>query len=256
MDVTTATRAASSGILEGTKEGDTMGSGEVQKVKEVMRRFDSSLVAAAIQELDIEESEYAKVKESVKQVYTRIDAEPELALNAMKRAQAELENEVIFAEVNRVKEALARFDRNTVLEAAAEYIGSAGFQYCISPECICPEGGCIGRIQVASIDHSIYEIEAAGYAQINAQKALEVNEKASAVIGVSSKVGFAGLCVDTVRCFGQQITVMHKCLASLYAFDLHKGDLVSTILKMAEQNPALHKNMSQMVSEMQAAGEL
>lgn len=233
-----------------------MGSGEVQKVKDVMRRFDRSLVAAAIQEFDIEESEYQKVKESIQKVYESIDAESEMALTAMRRAQAELEDEVITAEVSRVKKALDQFDRIAILEAAAEYIGGASFQYCVSPECICPEGRCISRIEVGPPDHSIYEIEAAGYAQLNAQKALEINEKANAVIGVASKIGFAGLCIDTVRCFGRQITVMHKCLASLYAFDLHKEDLVSTILQMAELNPALHKNVSQMVAEMQANGEL
>jgi hypothetical protein len=233
-----------------------MDSGEALKVKEVMRRFDSSLVAAAIQEMDIEESEYEKVKESIEQVYASIDAEPEMALNAMKRAQVELESDVISSEVNRVKAALKAFDRSIVLEAAAEYIGLASSRYCVAPECICPEGRCPAQIQGPLFDHSIYEIEAAGYAQINAQQALAMSEEANAVIAIDSRIGFAGLCIDTVRCFGRQITVMHQCLASLYAFDLHEGDLVESILKMAEQHPALHKNVSKMVSEMQARGEL
>jgi hypothetical protein len=197
-----------------------MSKSELQEIREVMKRFDPLLVAAAIGDTDMRSG-------------------------------------IVSEEVANIKTTLKRFDRREVAEAAAEYLGKGSVVFsCGGPVCTCPEDGGCGVYTIRpEIDKSLFRL---GTSMVESLSALESNVKAGAVVGVQDRLGFAGLCWESVKCSGQQIFVMHGCLHSLYAFDLSEGmiDPIDAIVTIAKANPGLSKRVSAMVKEMEKAGEI
>jgi hypothetical protein len=197
-----------------------MGKEELQEIKEAMKSYDPMLVAVAIGGIGVK-------------------------------------SELIEKEVAGIRKKLKGFDKNQVARVAADYIGSGSMAFsCGGPVCICPEDGGCGKYTIRTdADRSVREL---GVSVITAAQELDNNKLANAVVGYGDKLGFAGLCWDTVKCTGKQIYVMHECLASLYAFDIGTNVVnpVDAMLTISKSNPALHKRMSKMVSEMKRSGEL
>jgi hypothetical protein len=160
-------------------------------------------------------------------------------------------------EVANIKTALKRFDRREVAQAAAEYLGKGSVVFsCGGPVCTCPEDGGCGVYAIRpEIDKSVFRL---GTSMIEALSALESNLRAGAVVGVQDKLGFAGLCWESVKCSGQAIFVMHGCSQSLYAFDVGEGmiDPIDAIVTISKVNPGLSKRVTAMVKEMEKAGEI
>jgi len=196
-----------------------MGKGNVQEIKEVMKRFDPLLVAVAIGEIGVK-------------------------------------SKIIDREVANIKAAFAKFEKKLVAKAAADYVNANSIAIdCGGPVCICPENGGCGRYAVRIDERSVREL---GFSVVTAVRDLNKSKGASAVVGVGDKLGYAALCWDTVRCTGKQIHVMHPCLASLYTFDIGEDiiDPVDAILTIAKSNPALSKRVNTMIEAMKKAGEL
>jgi hypothetical protein len=237
------------------KEDVVMSSEDVQKVVEIMKKFDPALVSAAVQEISVKDKEVQRVKEGIKEVYDSIDLEPEQKLSTFKKAQTVIESEIVKEEVSRVKSMLLDFDKSTVREAASVFLGDKIFAHCDTAICICPEGDCRLRVGLFDqFDPSIYENLGLTYAK--ALKELEINRESSVVLQSGGKLGLLGKCFDSVNCMGSQIWVMHTCMGSLYALDINKGDLVQSILKISKENPMLHKRINKMLDKMKEAGEL
>ena len=164
---------------------------------------------------------------------------------------------VIAEEVTRNKDALKGFDAREVARAAADYLGEGSVVFsCGGPVCICPEDSGCGAFTVrADIDRTVYRL---GASMFEAVSELDAVSKGGAVVGVGDRLGYAGLCIDTVQCTGKNIFVMHRCRQSLYAFDIREGvvDPIDAILAIAKDRPPLAKRVQAMIKEMEKEGEL
>jgi len=196
-----------------------MGKGNVQEIKEVMKGFDPLLVAVAIGEIGVK-------------------------------------SRVIAKEVASVKAAFSKFDKGLVAEVAAAYINDNSVVFdCGGPICICPENDGCGRFAIRIDEGSIREL---GFSFATAVQDLERTSGISAVLGVGDKIGYLAKCMESVRCFGRQILVMHKCSAALFAFDILDEIInpVEAIQTIAKSNPTLTKRVNAMIDAMKKAGEL
>lgn len=160
-------------------------------------------------------------------------------------------------EVANIKDAFKKYDQKAVARAVADYIDDSSVVFsCGGPVCTCPEDGGCGAFTVrAELDGSVYRL---GASLTEAIAALDKAAESTAVVGVGDRVGFAGLCADSVKCFGRQIFVMKRCLGSVYAFDMREEliDPVEAIVKIAGSSATLSKRVTKMVQEMEKAGEL
>jgi hypothetical protein len=197
-----------------------MAKSDIREIQSLMKRYDPLLVAAAVGDEGVESG-------------------------------------IVAEEVANIKAAFKKFDRKAVARAVADYIGDNSVVFsCGGPVCTCPEdGGCGAYTIRVDLDNSVYRL---GISMSEAIAAIDNPAQASAVIGNGDLLGYAGLCIDTVKCHGQQIFVMNRCRASLYAFDLGEGliDPVNAMAAIAKPYPALSKRVNAMLKEMEKAGEL
>jgi len=149
----------------------------LERAKTIMGKIDPALLSAALSEMmmeadNAEDADVAKVKEAIKGIYDSIP-EGRDKESILSKAITELGSDIIAKEVKFIKENLASIDRETITEAAKDYvdfqnicaihvggcklcINSAicvtpvGCKLCInSAVCVSPVGGCIQCINSA-----------------------------------------------------------------------------------------------------------
>jgi hypothetical protein len=126
----------------------------LEKAKTIMGKIDPALLSAALSEMMIEadeaeEADVAKVKKAIKGIYDAIP-EGKDKTSIVSKAITELDSEIIEKEVKVIKGKLANIDKETIMEAAKEYVGIeviTNLPYCsvcikvsIKPACLF---GCI-----------------------------------------------------------------------------------------------------------------
>jgi len=96
------------------------------KAKEIMSKIDPELLSAALGELiveadEAEEPDVERVKKSLKEIYDSIPEGKDKA-SIMSKAIGELDADVVGREVKVVKEKLANIDRETLIDAAKDFV--------------------------------------------------------------------------------------------------------------------------------------
>jgi hypothetical protein len=263
---------------------------DITKAKKIIEKFDPTLVALAIQHINVKAEDVERAKKGIRNAYESIPM-TEDKRKVLSEAVAEVNAELMEKEINNIKVALKDFDKKVIAEATKEYLDSVGLLlYCNHTICICPEGGCIRynicayplvkpprclfkiggcRYEICICPEGwpfadfgiegldIRELEHVGLSQLKAMRDLDNNKGVSTVVRIGSRVGHVGLCYNPVKCTGRAITIMHKCAVNLYAFDVGGViDPVEALLKVAESDPKLHKRINRMVEEMKKADEL
>ena len=120
---------------------------DAEKAREVISKIDPKLLSAALSEIMIEtdeaeEPDVERAKKSLKEIYDSIPEGKDKA-SIMSKAIAELDADTTAREVKVVKEKLANIDKETLIDAAKDYID-------VDAICIYPVGGC-WKYQVCSI---------------------------------------------------------------------------------------------------------
>jgi len=268
---------------------------DVEKAREIIKKFDPSLVIAAVQQLSIKTEHLNKTKDAIKSVFDSIDKElpegkdPQYKMEVLKQASAEAEMEVMAKEIDNIKNEISKLDQDAVKEVLKDFFGEyywgtacllfvlkctpAVWMECNLLRCgpkllgkifclICINKLCFpdcGAEYIVCPKQGFDQLEYMGLTQMKAGQVLEISRGASAVVGVGGRTGFAGLCVDTVNCTGKSIQVMSKCSAALYSFDVGIEGVINpadAVLKLSQSHPALHKRVSKMIEEMKAKGEI
>lgn len=98
----------------------------LERAKTIMGKIDPSLLSAALSEMlteadEAEEADVAKAKKAVKGIYDSIP-EGRDKKSILSKAITELESEIIEKEVTAIKENFASIDKETIMEAAKDYI--------------------------------------------------------------------------------------------------------------------------------------
>ncbi len=107
-------------------EEDDKKKSDFERVKAIMGRFDPALLSAALREMMIEadeaeEADVVKAKEAIKGAYDSIP-EGKDKKSIVSKAVAELDSDIIEKEVKVIKEKLASVDKETILEAAKDFL--------------------------------------------------------------------------------------------------------------------------------------
>lgn len=261
---------------------------DITKAKELIKKFDPILITLAMQEIDIKAEDIEKAANGIKNIYESI-SETENKEKVLLEAIAVVNAEILKKEINKITNALKDFDKKVIVKAAKEYLELQGLSlYCDHVICRCPEGGCRGfmisclhpevcrkpigpigchnpldicRVKLWYENNLEYldidDLDYLGLSQLKALRILDANKRVSVVIRTGTKIGYAGLCVDSVHCPGEGITVMTKCLVAVHAFDINGTiDPVEALLKVAESSPILLKRVKKMVEEIKKTGEL
>jgi hypothetical protein len=132
---------------EKDKKRDTL-----EKAKTIMGKIDPALLSAALSEMmveadEAEEADVAKVKKAIKGIYDSIP-EGKDKTSIVSKAIMELDSEIIKKEVKVIKENLASIDKETIMEAAKDYVDvqeisnktifcSCALKFGISVQCAC-----------------------------------------------------------------------------------------------------------------------
>lgn len=112
---------------------------EVERAKEIIKKFDPALVMRAMQEIDTKVEDVEKAKDGIRKVYESIP-DTKMRAEILSKAVTELETEVIDKEVKNVRTSIEKFDKEVLLEAAKDYLEASGLAtMCMNPEFICPE---------------------------------------------------------------------------------------------------------------------
>jgi hypothetical protein len=126
----------------------------LENAKTIMGKIDPALLSAALGEMMMEaegaEDVYVeKVKKAIKEIYDSIP-EGKDKTSIVSKAITELDSEIIAKEVKNIKGKLANIDKETIMEAAKDYVdieAAASLPYCsgcinyaIKPQCLL---GCI-----------------------------------------------------------------------------------------------------------------
>jgi hypothetical protein len=99
---------------------------KLENVKTIMGKIDPTLLSAALSEMmmeaaEAEDAEVAKVKKAIKGIYDSIP-EGKDKTSIISKAITELDSEIIEKEVKIIKGKLAGIDKETIMEAAKEYV--------------------------------------------------------------------------------------------------------------------------------------
>jgi hypothetical protein len=98
----------------------------LERAKTIMGKTDPALLSAALSEMmveadEAEEADVAKVKEAIKGIYDSIpDGRDKNSI--VSKAITELSSDIIKKEVKVIKENLASIDKETIIEAAKDYV--------------------------------------------------------------------------------------------------------------------------------------
>lgn len=99
-----------------------MSGNAIARAKKVMNQFDPALVASAIKELSmipqrIEPEDIESVKAQIRALYDKLPKTKDRS-QIIVRALDEVNTEVLTVEIEKIKDALAKFDRDVLLEAS------------------------------------------------------------------------------------------------------------------------------------------
>jgi hypothetical protein len=120
--------------------------GNLERAKTIMGKIDPALLSAALSEMmleaeEAEEADVAKAKKAIKGIYDSIP-EGKDKKSIISKAITELDSDIIEKEVKVIKESLASIDKQTIMEAAKDYVDIPEICkfsiYCIQY----PVGGC------------------------------------------------------------------------------------------------------------------
>lgn len=236
---------------------------DIERAKEIIKKFDPSLVITAVHQMGIKNEDFKKAKEALEKVYNSIGTESQYNLSVLKKASAQLEMEVITKEIEYIKNELSTVGKNAVTEAIKD-IYDIVLESCVTAVCICPENKCTFFIVcrypegcgVYAIDIDVKNL---GLTYLEAERTLEFNGRANVVMRVGDKIGYAGYCIDSVKCKGKQIWVMKMCKAEVHSFDVGIEGIINpedALLKLSKSNPILHRRVGKMIEDMKDKGEL
>jgi hypothetical protein len=107
----------------------------LERAKIVMGKTDPALLSAVLSEIimetdEAEEVEVAKVKKAIKGIYDSIP-EGKDKKSIISKAFTELDSDIIEKEVKVIKENLASIDKETIMEAAKDYVNIQEIKSCI-----------------------------------------------------------------------------------------------------------------------------
>jgi len=107
-------------------EQDNRKRDELERARTIMGKIDPALLSAALSEImreadEAEEADVAAVKKAIKGVYDSIPKGKDKN-SILLKAITELDSEIIEKEVKVIKENLASIDRETIMEAAKDYV--------------------------------------------------------------------------------------------------------------------------------------
>jgi hypothetical protein len=120
--------------------------GSLERAKTIMGKIDPALLSVALSEMmleaeEAEEADVAKAKKAIKGIYDSIP-EGKDKKSIISKAITELDSDIIEKEVKVIKENLASIDKQTIMEAAKDYVDIPEICrfsiYCIQY----PVGGC------------------------------------------------------------------------------------------------------------------
>ena len=92
---------------------------DVEKAKEILKKFDPALVMMAIQDADTKVDDVEKAKDGIRKVYESIP-DTEKRSEILSKAVTEVEAEVIDKEVKNVRAAIEDIDKEALVEAAVD----------------------------------------------------------------------------------------------------------------------------------------
>lgn len=92
---------------------------DVERAKEIIKKFDPALVMMAMQETDTKVEDVEKVKEGIRKVYESIP-DTKNRSEILSKAVTEVETEVIDKEVKNVRAAIEDIDKAVLMEAAED----------------------------------------------------------------------------------------------------------------------------------------
>jgi hypothetical protein len=98
----------------------------LERAKTIMGKIDPALLSAALSEImleadEAEEADVTKVKKAIKGIYDSIP-EGKDRKSILSKAITELNSDIIERDVKVIKENLASIDRETIMEAAKDYV--------------------------------------------------------------------------------------------------------------------------------------
>jgi hypothetical protein len=137
----------------------------LERAKTIMGKIDPALLSAALSEMMVmeeesEDSEVARVKEAIRGIYDSIPEDRDKK-TILSKAITELNSDIIGKEVQDIKENLAGIDRQTIIDAAKEYVDIQSlhkYHFCHHAICMSPLGSCVLRLNPCS-DYCVVSVK-------------------------------------------------------------------------------------------------
>jgi hypothetical protein len=108
---------------------------KLENAKTIMGKIDPALLSAVLSEMMIEaeeeeDAEVARVKKAIKGIYESIPAGKDKT-SIISKAITELDSEIVEKEVKAIKGKLASIDKETIMEAAKDFVDLKEIKVCI-----------------------------------------------------------------------------------------------------------------------------